>query len=143
MSVDDYIPEWAKEPSAPMDIDSPTQPSMWREALVAALIAGVVVGSAVLLANQAPPSTSPPDDNADDDELVTSTEELEAAARLGVDVDASDDVVRAALRERLVASRIHPDQGGDHDVAAQLIAAKNLLCARARRRERTDAEATT
>lgn len=142
MSVDDYIPDWAKEPSAPRDDEAPMQPSAWREALLAALFAGVVVGSAVLLANQPPPSTPPPGEDAEDDELVTPTEELEAAARLGVDVDASADVVRAALRERLAASRIHPDQGGDHDVAAQLIAAKNLLCARARRRERTDAEAT-
>jgi hypothetical protein len=42
--------------------------------------------------------------------------------------------VRAALRERIAASRIHPDQGGAHAAAARLIAAKNLLCDRARRR---------
>jgi hypothetical protein len=142
MSVDDYIPEWAKETGAP-DVEAPP-PTSWKEALMAAVVAGVVVGTAVLLSSGQPiPSAAPPDDEDDDGELVTDAVELEAAARLGVDVDAADDVVRAALRQRLAESRIHPDHGGDHDAAAELIAAKNLLCARARRRERTDAEATT
>ena len=55
-----------------------------------------------------------------------------AAALLGVAVDASVDEVRAALRARLSASRLHPDQGGDGETAKQLIAAKNLLVERAR-----------
>lgn len=143
MSVDDYIPGWAKETCAP-DVDAAPPSPSWREALLAAVVAGVVVGTAVLLSSGQPmPSPAAPDDEDDDGELATDAAELEAAARLGVDVDATDDVVRAALRERLAASRIHPDHGGDHHAAAELIAAKNLLCARARRRERTDAEATT
>jgi hypothetical protein len=79
-------------------------------------------------------------DEDEDEEPVADAQEREAAARLGVDVDASPDVVRATLRERLAVSRIHPDHGGDHDEAAQLIAAKNLLCARARRHELANAE---
>lgn len=142
MSVDDYIPDWAKETCAP-DVDAASPSPSWREALLAAVVAGVVVGTAVLLSGQPMPSPAAPDEEDEDAELVTTAAELDAAARLCVDVDATDDVVRAALRERLAASRVHPDHGGDHDAAAELIAAKNLLCARARRRERTDAEATT
>ena len=88
----------------------------------------------LLSSGQPLPSPAVPDDEDDDGQLVNDAAELEAAARLGVDVDAADDVVRAALRERLAASRIHPDHGGDHDAAAELIAAKNLLCDRVRRR---------
>jgi GNAT superfamily N-acetyltransferase len=39
---------------------------------------------------------------------------------------------RAALRSRLSASRLHPDQGGDGEEAKRLIAAKNLLVERLR-----------
>lgn len=138
MSVDQCIPDWAKAAS-PTEDEVPPTPVSWREALGAALFAGLVVGTAVFLANQpVPPNPVAPPDEGEDvaDELAAAQEELEAAARLGVDVDASDDVVRAALRDRITASRVHPDQGGDHDEAARLISAKNLLCARARRRER-------
>ena len=55
----------------------------------------------------------------------------QAADLLGIDVDATPDQVRAALRARLAKSRIHPDQGGDGEEARQLIAAKNLLVERA------------
>jgi len=57
---------------------------------------------------------------------------VEAATILGVDVDATADEIRAALRSRLSSSRLHPDQGGDGEEAKRLIAAKNLLVARAR-----------
>ena len=53
-------------------------------------------------------------------------------ALLGVAVDASADEVRAALRARLSASRLHPVHGGDGEEAKRLIAAKNLLIERAR-----------
>ena len=59
---------------------------------------------------------------------------VEAAALLGVSIDAPEDQVRAALRARLTASRIHPDHGGDGEAAKALIAAKNLLAERARLR---------
>jgi hypothetical protein len=55
-----------------------------------------------------------------------------AAALLGVAVDANADEIRAALRSRLSASGLHPDQGGDGEEAKLLIAAKNLLVERAR-----------
>ena len=135
MNIDQFIPDWAKEKSAPEAESVEASPS-WREALCAALVAGVVVGAAVLLTNQVHPPSPPAcdDDEGELDEPFVEDAELEAAARLGVDAGASADEIRAALRARLAAARIHPDQGGDHETAAQLIAAKNLLCARARRR---------
>jgi hypothetical protein len=54
-------------------------------------------------------------------------EALDAAMALGVRMDSSEDVIRAALRSRLASSKIHPDQGGDGEEAKRLIAAKNLL----------------
>ena len=55
-----------------------------------------------------------------------------AAEVLGVDVGASEDTIRAALRARLSCSRLHPDHGGDGEEATSLIAAKNFLIERAR-----------
>lgn len=55
-----------------------------------------------------------------------------AAALLGVDANASEDEIRAALRSLLSGSRLHPDHGGDGEEAKRLIAAKNLLIERAR-----------
>lgn len=60
------------------------------------------------------------------------SETANAAALLGVAVDASADEIRAALRRALSASRLHPDHGGDGEQAKTLIAAKNLLIERAR-----------
>jgi hypothetical protein len=57
---------------------------------------------------------------------------VEAAELLGVDLDASEDAIRAALRMHLSSSGLHPDQGGDGEQATLLIAAKNLLVERAR-----------
>lgn len=56
----------------------------------------------------------------------------EAANVLGVDVDASADEIRAALRAKMSAGRVHPDHGGDERVAKRLIAARNFLVERAR-----------
>lgn len=73
------------------------------------------------------------DDPVDDDAIDSEEDEAaEAAAILGVDDDASEDEIRAALRARLANSRIHPDQGGDEEGAKRLIAAKNLLIERRR-----------
>jgi hypothetical protein len=51
---------------------------------------------------------------------------IEAAALLGVAVDADADAIRASLRDKM-ANGLHPDHGGDPKLAQQLIAAKNLL----------------
>jgi hypothetical protein len=59
-------------------------------------------------------------------------EAMRAAELLGVPLDATEDVIRAALRARLATSRLHPDHGGDGVAATELIAAKNLLVERAR-----------
>lgn len=64
-------------------------------------------------------------DDADDDAV-------RAALLLGVQLDATQDQIRAALRAHLTFSRLHPDHGGDSEEAKCLIAAKNLLIERAR-----------
>jgi hypothetical protein len=57
-----------------------------------------------------------------------------AAGLLGVSLTATPDEIRAALRAKLATSRLHPDHGGDGELARALIAAQNLLLARARGR---------
>jgi hypothetical protein len=74
------------------------------------------------------------DDYADTEGTADDSEAAEAATLLGVSLDAGEDEVRAALRAHLASSRLHPDQGGDGEEAKRLIAAKNLLTERARRR---------
>jgi hypothetical protein len=99
----------------------------WRELVRAvaesALLASAIGSGIVLIAealSAVKESTShPPEDAA-----------VEASAVLGVPLDAGADEVRAALRRELSASRLHPDQGGDGEAAARLIAAKNLLIQR-------------
>ena len=68
---------------------------------------------------------------------------LEAARVLGVSLDASSDEIRAALRRKLVASMIHPDQGGEVAHARKLIDAKNLLVERAKGKQTRSEEATS
>jgi hypothetical protein len=53
-----------------------------------------------------------------------------AALLLEVNLDASADEIRRALRRKLSIARLHPDQGGNGARAARLIAAKNLLVER-------------
>jgi hypothetical protein len=60
--------------------------------------------------------------------------EAEAAALLGIDCDADEAEVRAALRSKIFDGHLHPDHGGDGVQARELIAAQNLLIVRARRR---------
>lgn len=60
--------------------------------------------------------------------------EREAAALLGVELDADEKAIRAALRKKLATTHAHPDQGGDLAVARRLIAARDLLVERARAR---------
>ena len=57
-----------------------------------------------------------------------------AARLLGISLDAEPDEIRAALRMQIVARNLHPDHGGDGEQAKELIAAQNLLLARARER---------
>lgn len=57
---------------------------------------------------------------------------VEAAQLLGVDLNASEDAIRAALRTHLSSSGLHPDHGGDGKQATRLTAARNLLIERAR-----------
>lgn len=136
MNVDRFIPDWAKE-ATPAAEDTRSATAAWRDALLAGLVAAVVVGSAVYLAHaELPTDVGETDETTADEETgdEATADELDAAKQLGISVDASADEVRAALRERIAASRIHPDHGGAHADAARLIAAKNLLCDRARRR---------
>jgi hypothetical protein len=81
-----------------------------------------------------PEPTVRDDDTAVSEEIQAPPIDVEAAnaaALLGIAIDASADEVRAALRRALSASRLHPDHGGDGEQAKVLIAAKNLLIDRA------------
>ena len=75
------------------------------------------------------PSVDAPEDDLP---VVIDAATAEAATLLGVAVEANADEIRAALRARLSASRLHPDHGGDGKEAKRLIAAKNLLIERIR-----------
>lgn len=66
------------------------------------------------------------------DVAVEDEAEHRAARLLGVEIDADADQIRAALRSKIVARAVHPDQGGDGSEATELIAAQNMLIARAR-----------
>jgi hypothetical protein len=57
---------------------------------------------------------------------------VEAATLLGVSLDATPDQIRAALRAKMGEARVHPEHGGDPDLAKRLIAAKNRLIERAK-----------
>jgi hypothetical protein len=57
-------------------------------------------------------------------------EAFEARSLLGVTAFDGPDEIRKALRTKLAASALHPDQGGNGEEATKLIAAKNLLIAR-------------
>jgi hypothetical protein len=81
---------------------------------------------------QTPSQQAPPQQASAD--LAVALTPAEAANVLGVDVDASADEIRAALRAKMSAGRVHPDHGGDERVATRLVAAKNLLVERARRK---------
>jgi hypothetical protein len=57
-----------------------------------------------------------------------------AATLLGVRLDASPDEIRAALRKKMRDGKLHPDHGGDPEVAKRFTAASNLLIAHAKSR---------
>jgi hypothetical protein len=66
-------------------------------------------------------------DHSTDNQADDEPDAIQAAKLLGVSVDAPPDEIRAALRTKITERAIHPDQGGDGNEAARLIAAKNLL----------------
>lgn len=110
-----------------------------RTALGSAFIAGIAAGALYVVGKvledvQLPApeviEPAPREEYAED----SSDEIAAAAALLGVSPEASEDAIRAALRERLSASRLHPDHGGDGEEASRLIAARNRLVELARQR---------
>jgi hypothetical protein len=56
-----------------------------------------------------------------------------AAELLGVSLDADESAIRAALRAKMKAGNVHPDQGGDAERAKRLVMAQNRLIERARK----------
>jgi hypothetical protein len=56
--------------------------------------------------------------------------DIEACAALGVTLDAGEQEVRRAYREKM--ARAHPDRGGGHAEAARLTAARDRLLRRLR-----------
>ena len=114
-----------------------------RKALGSAFVAGLVGGALHVLtrvveAELAAQSLAPaahldePEPVCEEPDAEDDDETVEAAKLLGVTLSASDSEIRAALRERLRSSRLHPDHGGDGEEAKRLIAAKNHLVARVR-----------
>jgi len=126
-------------PASPMPLTTINWEKLVRDAFGAGWIAGFIGGTLQTAAEVIderkgvrPPSVpyvQQPQIEADDEE---DDEAIEAAALLGVSVDATDSEIRAALRARLSSSRLHPDHGGDGVEAKRLIAAKNLLIERLR-----------
>lgn len=58
-------------------------------------------------------------------------EVLEAASLLGVSPDAPVKEIRRAFRAKMVNEQLHPDHGGDPEVARRVVAARDLLIKRA------------
>lgn len=107
-------------------VDTTTPSIAWREimddafeALVRASLRLISDAIQAKATDEAPPPVA-----------VVDEEAAQATALLGVAPTASADQIRAALRTRLVESKLHPDHGGNADEAAELIAAKNLLIER-------------
>jgi hypothetical protein len=83
---------------------------------------------------ESPPSGESPSANSASaaPELAVDPEVREAAALLGVSVDASLKQIRSAHRRKM-ASGAHPDHGGDPEVATSLNVARDLLTKHATR----------
>ena len=115
------------------------QPVKWGEVLERVLDAVEVVCRALAEKEQggkkgAPktPRMAPPPPPASPPTVMVVDPFVDAAKVLGVELTADADEIRAALRRRMSESRVHPDHGGDGDLAKKLIAAKNLLVERIR-----------
>ena len=114
--------------------------SSWYNAFMDSGIEGHVgkmieaeIRAAAHRSDAAPPENGDASSEREDDAVEDIVDEaVAAAALLGLDLDASEDEIRAALRAHLTLSRLHPDQGGDAEEAKRLIAAKNYLVERAR-----------
>ena len=108
-------------------------------ALFSTLMTSATRALRTLLDEKAAQKTREPSGERDSDITAEEAEDAarEAAILLGVDVDASESEVRAALRAHLTLSRLHPDHGGDHAKTALLLTARNLLIGRARSRVAT------
>lgn len=65
-----------------------------------------------------------------DEPAYTDDDAVAAALMLEVNLDASADEIRRALRRKLSVLRLHPDHGGNGVEAARFIGAKNLLIER-------------
>ena len=111
-----------------------------RKALGSAVLAAFVGGAMQVLGDviraelkAAPKRThgggaAPVEEAVESEQPVACRDEFEKAGEvLGVDPEAGQSEIRAALRARLAESRVHPDQGGDPEEAKRLIAAQNLL----------------
>ena len=82
-------------------------------------------------------SEAPFDEPTSTEAIADRSDELvEAGELLGVDPQAGQSEIRAALRAHLAKSRAHPDHGGDVEEAKRLIAAQNLLLEHARSRSK-------
>jgi hypothetical protein len=117
--------------ASPMPLTAIDWQRLAREAFGQGFVAGFIGGTLQTVAKMVDEKhgvqiEEPAASGADDDDAI------EAAALLGVSVDASDTEIRAALRARFSSSGLHPDHGGDGVEAARLIAAKNLLIERLR-----------
>ena len=119
-----------------------------RKALGSAVLAAFVSGAMQVLsdvicaelqsASKRNGKTETPLDEPPPTEVITDRDDelAEAGELLGVDPEAGQAEIRAALRARLATSRVHPDQGGDAEEAKRLIAAQNLLLEHARSRSK-------
>jgi DnaJ family protein C protein 19 len=63
--------------------------------------------------------------------LVGAPDEAEALALLGLEKGASEAQIRAAYRLKI--SEVHPDRGGDEELARRLNAARDILLAGVRK----------
>ncbi len=94
---------------------------------------GKLVGDAVVLLGGAVMASRPTATEEDTAPKIDPAVRA-AATLLDVEADATEAQIRAALRARLAASRLHPDHGGGGEEARQLIAARDLLLQHARAR---------
>lgn len=123
--------------TSPMPLTAIDWQKLARDAFGAGWVAGFIGGTLQTVAKIIEEKNAAPSVSRIPDQILESNDDEEdeatvAAAMLGVSVDASADEIRSALRSRLAASGLHPDQGGDGVEATKLIAAKNLLIDRLR-----------
>jgi hypothetical protein len=99
-----------------------------RRALGSAVLAGLVSGALDVLVRIVEREINEPSSPHVDPETSAAVE------LLGVSVDATEAEIRAALRAKLIATRAHPDHGGDAELTRRLIDARDLLLKHAQSR---------